>query len=370
MSLNLLILIDSLKFGGAEKQAVLDANNLSKCRMSVSLAFFSNGPLIEELSSSVKPIKIEERSYFSRIKSLRKIIKKDSIDVIHAHMFRAEIVGAVAGMFSGMKVILNEHGLGLWRGRHHILCFRFAAMFADKVLCTSEACRKIRRMKEHIPSKKLKTVYNSFKPFSNNKDTDSVKRLKNKIRSSLGVEKNDSLFIGFVGRFDRVKRLHLIIELAMRIRHGTVVFVLVGDGEDRQRIEQLINREGLENRFFIPGFVHNPKEYYEIFDIFVLPSIRESLSISLLEAGGCGIPAIAFDVGGNREVISDGETGYVIPEKDFEAFFARVKKLVSEKELRRRLGETAAFYITHKFSEERRLSGLLSSYGRFVKTGS
>ena len=303
--MNIIILIDTLNFGGAEKQVVLDANALINKTFSVCVAFFKKGPLEKELNGRIKRIHIRKKSYLGRITSLISILKSNKIDLIHSHMFKAEIVAAIAGKISGTQVILNEHGLGLWRRRHHIIAFRLATQLADEVFCASDASRYIRNFMEKIPAHKIRTVYNSFVPFLPKKDGQSGAVLRKKIVSSLKINSENCIIIGFVGRFDAVKQLHLFVELAQKFRDQNVVFVLVGDGNERDRIQKAIADKELSQKFYLPGFVHEPKEFYELFDIFVLPSKRESLSLSLIEAGGCGLPGVAFNVGGNREIISD-----------------------------------------------------------------
>ena len=143
-NMHILILIDTLSFGGAEKQAVNDANALSRKGLSVSVAYFTTGSLVEELLPKIITINIDQESYHSKIIALIRIIKGHKIDLIHAHMFRAEIVAAIAGRITGALVVFNEHGLGLWRKWYHRFVFRLASMFSHKVLCASDACRHLR----------------------------------------------------------------------------------------------------------------------------------------------------------------------------------------------------------------------------------
>lgn len=360
--MHILILIDTLSFGGAEKQAVNDANALSRKGLSVSVAYFTTGSLVEELLPKIITINIDQESYHSKIIALIRIIKGHKIDLIHAHMFRAEIVAAIAGRITGALVVFNEHGLGLWRKWYHRFVFRLASMFSHKVLCASDACRHLRLQLEMLPTHKLKTVYNSFKPFPIKSINNSKLTLSEKIFSSLDIKEMDFIFIGYVGRFDTVKRLNLFIDLAKNLREDRIIFILVGDGNDRNRIKRLIKREGLEHHFYLPGFVHNPREYYELFDIFILPSKRESMSLALIEAGGYAIPAVAFDVGGNREVIAHGETGFLLADGDHEGLVCRVRELVEDRELRAVTGKNARAWMLAQFSESRRIANLISIY--------
>ena len=357
----ILIMIDSLKFGGAEKQAVTDANILANAKFAVDFVYFIDGPLKQQIHSAINVIHISRNSYIGKIFCLISILRQNHINIIHSHMFMAELVSAFAGWVTGTKVLFNEHGLGLWRRWYHVKAFWLAALFADRIICASDAASKVRNLREGIPKCKLESVYNCYR-FPLNISNGKGKLLRDEISSSLNVAGKEYVFVGYVGRFDPVKRLSLFIELARHMTENNVIFVLVGDGRERQEIERMISEHGLNHKFYLPGFIDNTNKYYNLFDIFVLPSKRESLSVSLLEAGGCGVPAVAFDVGGNSEVISHGETGFIIPENDVEGFVEKVRELVTNKELRQRFGKAAILKISARFSEERRLSNLISIY--------
>ena len=364
--MKILILIDTLNFGGAEKQAVMDAANLSKMNIDVYMLYFVNGPLLSEIEKNIKDHHITSKSYFGRITSLVKYIKKKQINIIHAHMFKAEIIAACACKIMSIPVIFNEHGLGLWRKSYHKLIYRIAALSADEIICASAATSLIRIKKEKIRKNKISVVYNSFTPLLPKfyiSQNHPVKALQ-----PFGPINKNQLIIGFVGRFDAVKRLYIFIYLAQKFRKDNVSFILVGDGKERLLLEKIILSKKLNDKFFFPGFVHNPSEYYALFDLFFLPSKRESLSLALIEAGSYGVPAIAFDVGGNNEIISNGKTGYIIPDTELNKLTQKIKYLISNYAVRKKFGETAKKYIQNKFSPAIRYKRLIAIYTKSKNT--
>jgi glycosyltransferase involved in cell wall biosynthesis len=354
---NILILIDTMRFGGAEKQALLDANALVMKGNKVILACFHTGDLIRELDGSVQVEVISKKSYPGRILDLVRIIKKNRVDLIFAHMIIAEVVAAAAGSLTGRYVVLNEHGLGVNRRMAHRLGIFAASRLADSVWCASDATRRVRIERERVPEHKTRVVYNCFTPFSEIDNNNGVDV------GLAGILSRDAgarpVIAGFVGRFDPVKRLDLLVEAAARIPDENILFVLVGDGMEMDRMRSLISEQGLDSRFCLTGFIHNPGRYYELFDIFVLPSVRESLSMSLLEAGSNRLPALAFDVGGNSEVIKHGETGLLAADGDMDGFVNNLRTLVSDGGMRVRMGESARKFVTDTFAGDVRISALL-----------
>lgn len=359
--MRILIAIDTLGFGGAEKQVVMDANGLCRRGADVTVACFKDGPLASELLPGVRVERISSRSYAGRVAHMRRILQRLDIDVVHAHMFRAEVVAAIAGRLAGRPVVFNEHGLGRWRGAHHVLVFRWAASLAREVWCASEECRLLRVRGERISEVKTRTVYNSFVPWEPTPEASG--ELRRTWAGASGIDPERMMVVGFVGRFDPVKRLPLLVEAARLLGDRDVLFVLVGDGKGRPEVEERIAAGSVEDRFLLPGFVHTPRAYYEAFDIFVLPSERESLSIALIEAGNCAVPAIAFDVGGNREIVRNEETGLLLPSDGSAQDLANaLRVLLDDRERRRRLGRTAASRARILFSEDIRMDFLLRNY--------
>jgi glycosyltransferase involved in cell wall biosynthesis len=359
------LIIDTLDFGGAERQVVLDANALVRRGQQVTVGFFRAGPLEQELDSEVVRKPIVQTSVPMRILAVWRIITHLKVDLVIAHMFRAEVVSAFAGFTAKVPVIFNEHGLGLWRRAHHKWMLRFAAKFAREIWCASDICRRLRVEKDKLRHQKVRTVYNFFDLM---RDAANGKQVKIEILTRLG-KASDTPIIGFVGRFDPVKRLLLLVDAATRDTLQSVVFVLVGDGPDREPLQAAVRDRGLEDRFYFPGFVTRPGDYFDAFDVFALPSKRESLSVALLEACGAGLPAIAFDVGGNAEIIEHGVTGYVVADGDFAAFELSLGRLAESTELRRDMGRAAARKVLNMFTEQRRMDEIMGAATRYVRNG-
>ena len=352
--MNILILINSLKYGGAEKQAVRDANSLLQRGHKLTIAFHQSGDLCNLLNKEVKQYRIKSRNEILASFQLLWHLIFNKYDIIHSHMFWAEKVSSLSGKLTGHKVILNEHGLGLWRKWYHIFIMKFISLFADKIINSCDATKSIRRDREKLNKNKLLTIYNSFEL--------NIDEYKEKFPEFL-LNKN-SFIIGFVGRFNKVKRLEIFIKLAKRLEKKLSNFkiVLVGDGPEKVKLVKLIEKHKLESLFILPGFITNISNYYKSFNVFVLPSIREANSVALLEASSLKIPCIAFDVGGNSEIIQNNVTGFIIPDNEIDLLVEKILFLYNNSEKREKIGDVAGEFVNFNFSIERRIKKLEALY--------
>jgi glycosyltransferase involved in cell wall biosynthesis len=353
--MKILILNYDLEYGGAERQAVLDANALASRGLDVTFAASFGGPQASLLDPGVGRILLGKIGILPAAWALRKILARwvsAGPVILHAHSGWAEMVSALAKV-SGVRVFFNEHGLGLWRKSRHRIALKWCARRAERVFCACEATRRVRVEREGIPGHRTRTLYNALSPA---------------MEALAGEETHEPpapFTIGFVGRFHPLKRVGAVVDLASVLRDGGAEFraILVGDGEERPAIQGRIGREGLSSHVECPGYALDPSVYLRRFHVFVLPSVVEGMPLALMEASCAGVPSVAFDTGGNGEVIRDGETGILLQEGDWEGFRAAVRQLMTDEAGRRRMGRAAKRRMLENFTGERRLTALLDAYG-------
>jgi glycosyltransferase involved in cell wall biosynthesis len=116
-----------------------------------------------------------------------------------------------------------------------------------------------------------------------------------------------------------------------QIRSLNTVLIIIGTGEEKEKLEKQIKDLRLENRVFLVGFVENASWYLKAFDIFVLSSVKEGLPYVLIEAGFAGLPVVASDVGGVSEIIEGGKNGYLFPAKDSTALATLLKAFIEKR---------------------------------------
>ena len=210
---------------------------------------------------------------------------------------------------------------------------------AGVITAVSESCAK--ELKEyHTISKEIIVVNNGV-------DTNFFIPGKNKKKGN---------YILYTGRLETRKGLIDFIESAKYVcpESADIKFILTGKGTIKNYLERKINELGLKKNFYFAGFVDRGTllEYYQNATIYVLPSYYEGLPTTLLEAMSCGIPLIATDVKGSSEVITDGETGLLVPPRDPKKLAEAILRLLDDEELRERISINARKYVVDNYDWE------------------
>jgi L-malate glycosyltransferase len=353
--LKVLILINSLSYGGAERQVLQDANLLTRAGHKVTVCYGADRTLSEHFDNEVVLLELKTTTQTIASAKLLKHLMTNKYDIILSHMFWANKVAALAGKLTGHHVIAFEHGLGLWRKWYHLMLVKMVGKYASAVVTCSEANRKNKIQREGVPADKVFVLPNSFQRV-------------NGLSGTAHIEKSHNTFvIGYAGRFNKVKQLHLLVEIALLLKEYTsdFKFMLIGDGSERENLDRLIDENNMGEYFLFPGYVPDPYPYYMQMDCFILPSAREDLSLALIEASYAGMPCLAFDVGGNNEIIIDGKTGWLIEPYDIRIMVNRIAYMQKNIDSTKLMGYNAREWISRKFSGENRverLSGLIERY--------
>ena len=346
--MNILILVSSLNFGGAEKQATLDANMLATDHR-VFLGMFETGALSEQLSEQVQTVMFRKQGYFSTARQLAEFVREHKVQIIHNHLYAPMIIAALASLRTPVPVLWHFHG-------HHFEVRKLPLNVLSKLPTVKQTifvCSALANyFGQHFwfPKHKRSVVYNS-----------------SQCRKLPHIKPDDAtLRIGFIGRVVGLKRLQYLINLAAFLRHQHLEqfeIWIVGDGPEREKLEQLTRKQEVEDYVKFLGFRADIERLYNQFDLFILPSEEEALSLALIDAGNCGLPAIAFDVGGNKEIVLDGKTGYIV--RSEEELQEKAYQLCRDGSLRRKFGEAAEQH-TKLFSEENHRQSLLAIYNTYV----
>ena len=165
----------------------------------------------------------------------------------------------------------------------------------------------------------------------------------------------DAFVVGWVGRMTGVKATGAVLEIvrATRDRGVDAVLCMVGDGPDRDRLEQLARDLGVARECFFAGYQSEIAGYYRLFDAFVLPSVNEGTPVSAIEALASGTPVVANRVGGVPDVVRDGEDGFLVEAGDVEGAARRLADLAADPALRERLGESGRARVLERYSVAR-----------------
>lgn len=259
---------------------------------------------------------------------LYKIFRKEKPFIVHTHTPKAGTLGMLAAFFAGVPHRLHTiAGLPLLeaKGKKRILLdlvekITYAA--ASKIYPNSYGLQQIIIDLKFTNIKKLKVIGNGS---SNGIDTDYFNPElytdddKEKLRFSLGIHKNDLVYI-FLGRMVRDKGINELISVFKRLteNHTNIKLLLVGEYE--RELDPVLpeTEDTIKNnpQIIAVGWQNDVRPFFSIADILTFPSYREGFPNVVLQAGAMGLPAIVTDINGCNEIIVEGESGYIIPVKD------------------------------------------------------
>ena len=324
--INVLHIIAKLELGGAQLNTLYTLEKLDRQGFNPLLATGCQGILVEE-AKKMKAVEVIFLPEFRReinpvldlitLFKLSCICRRKSIDIVHTHGSKAGILGRWAGRFAGVAIIIHTvHG---WGFNHYqipfvrnlfILLEKLTAGITTKLIAVAEANRDS-GLAEGIGSPSQYTVIRSGIEMTEFKsarvDGDSGRR-------ELGLRRGTPV-VAMVACFKPQKAPLDFIEAAARVwvEVPEVQFLLVGDGILRKRIEERIKRMGLEDKVVLAGWRRDIPEIMRTIDILVLTSLWEGLPRVIIEAMASAKPVVATDVGGNREIVTDGKTGFLVP---------------------------------------------------------
>lgn len=283
----------------------------------------------------------------SLIMRLRKLIRSGHFDVVHCHQYTPFIYGFFASFGLGNRVIFTEHGRFYPdRYRYKAFIINLVASFCShSVVAISQATKDALSKYEFIPRSKIQVIYNGIQKIEcADKDLTGL-------RDSLGIKGNDYV-VGTISRLDPVKNQKMMIKSFKRFleAYPDSWLVIVGDGPEMSSLKKLCLEISVENRTIFTGFIDDPSNYLGIMDVFLLPSFTEGTSMTLLESMCLGIPAIATKVGGNPEIILDGETGFLTASNDESALADAMTRLRSNQVLAQQFSENAKKRFNENFA--------------------
>jgi glycosyltransferase involved in cell wall biosynthesis len=290
---------------------------------------------------------------------LREEFRRGQYSLIHTHDTRGGLLGRIAAKLAGIPALHTVHTpsfflpqsslkAGLYRAMERLLNGRFSA----GIIFVSPAIRKIYLDGKLVSPGKAHLIANGLEP--------EWLRLRRKAPGR-GREIN---FL-YVGRLAPEKGPLLLAEGFSRVAAElpSARLQIVGDGPLREAVRQTALRDGWGDRLSLPGRMDRDqtRRRLQSADVFVLPSRFESMSYTLLEAMACGLPSIATDVGGNRDLVADGITGLLIPPKDAKALGDAMRRLAKSGALRSRMGESARLRA-REFPLKKMLNGTREVY--------
>jgi glycosyltransferase involved in cell wall biosynthesis len=282
-------------------------------------------------------------------------IRQEKYDIVHTHSSVAGVVGRLAAVLARVPVIVHHvHGWGLQEDMSKTLrtlylgLERFCARFTNRLIAVSRPTLQKGLTYRIGREDKFALIYNGI-PLENFQQQFD----KQKIYSGLGLDPQCKI-VGMIGRLDKQKNpLDFIRAAALVVKdYPKVQFLIAGEGSLRPECERLIDELNLASRFFLLGYRNDINKILQVMTFTVLSSLWEGLPVVFQESMSAGKPIIANDIDGARDVIIQGETGYLVTPHQAREMADRMLDLLNNDDLCNQLSLNAQQY-SERFSCER-----------------
>jgi glycosyltransferase involved in cell wall biosynthesis len=291
-------------------------------------------------------------------RKLARLFEAAGTRLIHAHQCTPWFYAALARLRHGApKLLLEEHGRFYPEVRNRKRAFVNRALIrplTHRFVAVSEDVRQRLDVYEGVDAARIDVIYNGVTPPA---ALDAAARTE--LRDRLGIAPGDFV-VGTVGRFDSIKNLPMLVRSLANAMRGDarVRGLLVGDGPEMARIRALVDELGITGRVTFTGYRDDARNLAQCMDLFVLSSFSEGTSMALLEAMSAAVPVAVTAVGGNPEIVTAGESGWVVPSDDVAALTGAIGEAVSNDSLRQQRAEAGR----HRFHDRFLFSRMLDHY--------
>jgi len=353
------------EWGGAQQICYDLATKLPNDEFTVEVACAPGGVLVEELEKSgIKVQRINSlKRDFSPIQDLKclfqlySLIRRGKYQIVHCHSTKAGILGRIAAWLARVpRIYFTVHGWGFyneqeygWAQKILVLAERLCARFSTKIVCVSENDLKQGLLRKIARAGKFALIPNGV-AMENRNRTGTLRREINAT--------DEEVVFGMVARLHYPKDPILYLKAAKMVleSNGGCHFVLIGDGSLYDECLEFVSKSGLESRVHVLGFRKDARFLYSDFDVFVLSSLFEGLPLTVIEAMFAGLPAVASNVGGLPELVSDGRNGFLTIPGSPEDLAQKMLLLAEDDYLRRKMGGESSIIAKSQFALETMIS--------------
>ena len=322
LEVKILYVISTLGGGGAESQLCTYALELKKTHPEIQFhicAVKAGGVFEKKLSDSgIEFTVLNSGSLLRSIRKVRKMIRKERYDIVHAHMFRSDIIARMATIGCKTKVVATHHGLGKWKTRPMLWVDRLTKHRVDQFIMVSQQSYDLRLRREKYPASRMTVVYNGL----------SDRFLSQ--RSKELPQDGKSVVIGTIARMTDNKQINLMIDVMKDLEgYPNLRYEVIGDGENYDKLVQQIKELRLESRVCLLGWQDDVLKVIRHWHIFALPSVNEDLPVAMMECMAQGIVPVASKVGGVITLLDNGKNGILCDSGNRKTFADAIEFLMS-----------------------------------------
>jgi glycosyltransferase involved in cell wall biosynthesis len=356
-------LMPSAETGGSEKNILKLLRNLNSKNFQKSLLLQKKkGDLLEEISPDVLVKELGSLFSIFTIFSLIKYFREEKPDILVSIFPRLNVVNVLAKILSNSKakIIISVRSTNsqLFKYSAYKISHKLMSQFimpslvkffykrADLIICVSQGVAD--DISKVIGNKaNIKVIYN---PVIDN----SIIRLAKEPMADIGIKNKFIPIILTVGRLTKAKDYATLLKaFSIVFKSNPAYLLIVGEGEERKKIENLVEKLEISKNVLLLGLQNNPLKYIDKADVFVLSSVLEGFPNVLVEAMACGVPVVSTDCqSGPNEIIENGKSGFLVQVADEKKMANAIIKLLEDKELRKNFSEEGK-KRAHYFSAEK-----------------
>ena len=297
---------------------------------------------------------------FDAIPKIRAYIREHNIDLLHTHFYKSDIIGALSVMGTNCRIVTTPHGWSTAAGVK-LQVYEWAdRLFFYLMDAVAPLSPELERDTLVLPFLSRKVF-----PINNGVDLSEVDEVTVS-RDSAGRSSDEPIIIGYIGQLITRKGVDTLIRAMRHLDSGPYELWVIGEGPQGDELQALASELEVAEQVRFFGYRSDRIDLLKKMDLFVLPSTLEGIPRCLMEAMAAGLPCIATDIPGSRDIVIDNETGLLISVGDDAALSECIQRFAERPELASRLGARASEFVRANYSSERMSREYEDLYARLV----
>ena len=345
--------IETIASGGVEQTILTLVRGLDKTKFQHRIVCtWKGGPVAEALEKEgVEITAVGSFKHPFELKKLRMVLaisREFRPQIIHGAVFEGMTMATFAGLFfKKAVVILEETSDPQNRSRKANLLLKAYSWRASAIQAISSNVGQYLEEITGIEHEKIKVIPNGVSIPESDLDEDS-----SSLEKLLSIQ--NCLIVGFVGRlYDDHKRVSDLIQTIKILGSKKVKLLIVGDGNDREKLAHLARDFGIVDQVIFVGYQSDTTQFYSLMDVLVIPSAREGFGLVAVEGMLHSLPVIASRVGGLQDIVLDGETGFLVPPLDPGAIASKIQLLIDNPQLSESMGAKGRTRALENYTADR-----------------
>lgn len=359
--IKILIITDVFKkIAGSERNITQLLHGMDQTRFQVYVACYHSGEVAQAMRAEGFQIYglrlggIYSIKGMKNIIFLRKLIRREKINLILTYHEGSDFLGLVVSNLCGIPIISNRRDMGFKTRHPHRVAYGLFGRYFDGIITVSNAVKNEVINRGWFKEGKVWSIHNGInaEEFANHFDAESIKR-------SIGMEVNKHV-VGLIGNIKGIKGIRYFLEAASLIcaENSDVEFVVIGydlneAGNSMSDMKLFAKRMNIADKIHFLGGRNDIADLISMFDVAVISSLSEGFSNVLLEYMASGKPVVATDVGGNREAVIHGETGLLVPSENAHKLAEAITVFLDNKEMALKYGWAGRKRVEKEFTLKR-----------------